>query len=172
ARLPEGKEVAVVRAHMAHHQGMTIVAIANALLDGAMRARFHAEPMVRATELLLQERTPRNVAVAHPRVDEVRTTAAVHELQAPAVRRVRSPHGAAPETHLLSNYRYAVVLTAAGSGYSRWGDLAVTRWREDPTRDDWGTYVFLSDVERHRVWSTGYQPSAAEPDLYEVAFYE
>ncbi len=63
SRLPEGATVAIVRAFMAHHQGMTIVAIADALLDGVMRARFHAEPMVQATELLLQERTPRDVAV-------------------------------------------------------------------------------------------------------------
>ena len=66
SRLPEGKSIVIVRAFMAHHQGMTIVAIADALLDGAMRARFHAEPIVQATELLLQERTPRGVAVAHP----------------------------------------------------------------------------------------------------------
>ncbi len=62
SRLPENASVAIVRAFMAHHQGMTIVAIADALLDGAMRARFHAEPMVQATELLLQEGTPRDVA--------------------------------------------------------------------------------------------------------------
>ena len=80
ARLPEGKECAIVRAFMAHHQGMTIVAIANALLDGRMRARFHAEPIVQATELLLQERTPRDVALAHPRAEEVRTAATVREL--------------------------------------------------------------------------------------------
>ena len=62
-RVPEGQNFAIVRAFMAHHQGMTIVAVADALLDGAMRARFHAEPVVQATELLLQERTPRDVAV-------------------------------------------------------------------------------------------------------------
>jgi len=71
SRLPEGQAQAVVRAYMAHHQGMTVVAIANALLDGIMRTRFHAEPIVQATELLLQERTPRDVAVAHPRTEEV-----------------------------------------------------------------------------------------------------
>mgnify|MGYP003694133423 CR=1 FL=1 len=51
-RLPEGGPVAVVRAYMAHHQGMVIVAIANVVHDGAMRARFRAEPIVQATELL------------------------------------------------------------------------------------------------------------------------
>src|SRR5439155_432882 len=71
-RLPEGAQVAVVRAYMAHHQGMVVVAIANVVHDGAMRARFHAEPIVQATELLLQERTPRDVAVARPRAGQLR----------------------------------------------------------------------------------------------------
>jgi cyclic beta-1,2-glucan synthetase len=171
-RLPEGKGVAVVRAFMAHHQGMTVVAIANALLDGVMRARFHAEPIVQATELLLQERTPRDVAVAHPRAEEVATAATVRDLELPAVRRLRSAHAATPQVHLLSNGRYAVMLTGAGSGYSRWGDIGITRWREDVTRDDWGTYVYLRDVQSGDVWSAGYQPSGVEPDRYEVTFCE
>ncbi len=171
-RLPEGKDVAIVRAFMAHHQGMTVVAIANALLDGKMRARFHAEPIVQATELLLQERTPRDVAVAHPRAEEVKTAATVRDLELPAVRRFHSAHSATPEAHLLSNGRYAVMLTGAGSGYSRWRDLGITRWREDVTRDDWGAYVFLRDVESGDVWSAGYQPSGVEPDSYEVTFTE
>ncbi|KRT75419.1 MAG: glycosyltransferase, cyclic beta-1,2-glucan synthetase [Candidatus Rokubacteria bacterium CSP1-6] len=171
-RLPEAAELAVVRAYMAHHQGMVIVAIANALHDGAMRARFHAEPMVRATELLLQERTPRDVAVARPRAEEVQAVGDVREFIPPVVRHFTSPHGSMPRTHLLSNGRYAVMLTAAGSGYSRWRDLAITRWREDVTRDAWGSYVFLRDVESGESWSAGYQPRGGEPDSYEVTFSE
>ena len=171
-RLPKGKDVAIVRAFMAHHQGMTVVAIANGLLDGVVRARFHAEPMVQATELLLQERTPRDVAVALPRAEEVKSAATVRDLELPAGRRFRSAHSATPEAHLLSNGRYAVMLTAAGSGYSRWGDLAITRWREDVTRDDWGAYVFLRDVESGDVWSAGHQPSGVEPDSCDVIFTE
>ena len=68
----------------------------------------------------------------------------------PVLRRFRSPHDPVPRTHLLSNGRYAVMLTAAGSGYSRWRDLAVTRWREDATRDCLGQYVFLRDVAERR----------------------
>jgi cyclic beta-1,2-glucan glucanotransferase len=171
-RLPEGKNVVIVRAFMAHHQGMTVVAIANGILDGKMRARFHAEPSVQATELLLQERTPRDVAVAHPRAEEVETAATVRDLEFPAVRRLRSAHGATPQAHLLSNGRYSVMLTSAGSGYSRWGDIGITRWREDATRDDWGAYVFLRDAESGGVWSAGYQPSGVEADSYEVTFTE
>ena len=138
---------------MAHHQGMTVVAIANALLDGVMRTRFHAEPMVQATELLLQERTPRDVAVAHPRAEEVGVSATVDDLEHAVVRRLHNPHAASPSVHLLSNGRYSVMLTGAGSGYSRWNEQAVTRWREDTTRDDWGSYVFLRDVESGEAWS-------------------
>jgi cyclic beta-1,2-glucan synthetase len=171
-RLPEGARVAVVRAYMAHHQGMTVVALANVLHDGAMRTRFHAEPMVRATELLLQERTPRAVAVARPRAEEVQAIGDVRELVPAVDRHFMSPHGSMPRTHLLSNGRYAVMLTTAGSGYSRWRNLAVTRWREDVTRDAWGTYVFVRDVDSGETWSAGYQPRGVTPDTYEATFSE
>ena len=172
ARLLEGAEFVIIRAYMAHHQAMTLVAIANALSDGAMRARFHAEPMIQAVELLLQERVPRDVAVARPppeRTKEIAVgTAIAPELQ----RRYTSAHSRTPRTHLLSNGRYSVMLTAAGSGYSRWGDVAITRWREDVTCDGWGSYIFLRDVSSGETWSAGYQPSVVEPDGYEVTFSE
>ena len=173
AEPPAGRqESRIVRAFMAHHQGMTIVAIADALLDGAMRARFHAEPIVQATELLLQERAPRDVAVAHPWAADGSRPPESGTLEPPGGRRLTTAHGATPVTQLLSNGRYAVMLTAAGSGYSRWRDLAVTRWREDATCDDWGSYVFLRDVDSGNVWSAGFQPSGVEPDDYDVTFNE
>ncbi len=171
-RLPEGESVAVVRAYMAHHQGMTVVAIANALHGTIMRTRFHAEPIIQATELLLQERTPRDVAVARPRAEEVAAAAQVREIVPPMQRRFESPHDAVPRTHVLSNGRYAVMLTAAGSGYSRWHDLAVTRWREDVTADAWGSYIFLRDAQSGAVWSAGHQPTGVEADSYHVDFTE
>jgi cyclic beta-1,2-glucan synthetase len=172
SRVPAGADVAIVRAYMAHHQGMTIVAIANILLDGEMRARFHAEPSIQATELLLQERAPRDVSVVRPRAQEVASATPLTGTLLPEVRRLRGAHDATPQTHLLSNGRYSVMLTSAGSGYSRWRDLAITRWREDPTRDDSGSYIFLRDVASGRVWSAGFQPSGVEPDAYQVTFTE
>ena len=172
SRVPEGETVAIVRAYMAHHQGMTLVAIADALLDGAMRARFHSEPIIQATELLLQERTPRDVAVARPRAEEVKTEGNIREITAPMIRRFHSPHDLIPRTHLLSNGKYTVMITAAGSGFSRWREMAVTRWREDVTCDSWGSYIFLRDVGSGKVWSAGYQPSGVEADSYEVEFSE
>ena len=168
----EGEPVAIVRAYMAHHQGMTLVAIGDALLDGVMRTRFHAEPMIQATELLLQERTPRDVAVARPRAEEVNATKNVRDLIPPTYRRFHSPHSRVPRTHILSNGNYAVMVTGAGSGYSRWRDVAVTRWREDVTCDSWGSYIYLRDTQNGNVWSAGYQPTGAEADSYEVEFTE
>ncbi|MFZ0678249.1 MAG: glucoamylase family protein, partial [Candidatus Binatus sp.] len=172
SRVPEGENVAIVRAYMAHHQGMTLVALADALNRGAMRARFHAEPIIQATELLLQERTPRDVAVARPRAEEVKAEANVRESPPPTIRRFHSPHDLIPRTHLLSNGRYTVMITAAGSGFSRWRDLAVTRWHEDVTCDSWGTYIFIRDVNSGKVWSAGFQPAGVEADSYEVEFSE
>ena len=172
SRVPEGAKLAVVRAFMAHHQGMTVVAIDNLLFDGRMRERFHAEPMIRASELLLQERTPRDVSVTHPRAEEVTTAARIDEARDTDVRRLHGPHSGSPDVHLLSNGRYAVMLTAAGSGYSRHGDAAVTRWREDATRDDMGSYAFLREVDSGVLWSAGYQPCGVEPERYEVTFTE
>jgi cyclic beta-1,2-glucan synthetase len=172
SHLAEGKSVAVIQAYMAHHQAMSLVAFGDVLTHGAMRARFHAEPLVQAASLLLQERMPRDVLVARPRAEEVSAATQVRDLIPPIVRRFTTPSEATPRTQLLSNGRYSVMLTAAGSGYSRWKDLAITRWREDPTRDCWGTYIFLRDDQSGKVWSAGYQPSGAEPDEYEATFYE
>ena len=87
-------------------------------------------------------------------------------------RRFQSPHQPTVHTQLLSNGRHAVLMTVAGSGYSRWGDLAVTRWREDATCDGWGTYIFLRDADRGTLWSAGYQPSGVEPESYEATLLE
>ncbi|MFZ2100305.1 MAG: glucoamylase family protein, partial [Oricola sp.] len=170
SRLPEGQDVAIVRNVMAHHQGMTIVAIANTLQSGRMRERFHRDPMIMASELLLQERTPRDVAIAHPRAEEVKTSASESRRRVPATRRVKPHPGKAPITHLLSNGRYAVMLTATGAGYSRWGETAVTRWREDVTRDDWGSVVFLKDVRSGAIWSPGAY-SADTTTLHQDVFF-
>ncbi|HEX7472460.1 MAG TPA: glucoamylase family protein, partial [Candidatus Limnocylindrales bacterium] len=171
-RLPEGASVAIVKSYMAHHQGMALVAIGNVLNDRAMVERFHADPIVEATELLLQERMPRDVLVARPRGDEVKSAADVRDLVPPVLRRFTSPHDPIPRTQVLSNGRYAVMVTASGSGYSRWGDIAVTRWREDVTRDSWGSFLFLRDMQTGAVWSAGHQPSGAEADSYEVTYSE
>jgi cyclic beta-1,2-glucan synthetase len=171
-RLLEGTTVGIVRAYMAHHQGMSIVAIGNVLHGGVMTARFHGEHRVVAADLLLQERVPRDVVLKLPRAEEVHAAPHVREIVGATPRRFDSPHDAVPRTHLLSNGRYAVMFTAAGSGYSRCADYAVTRWHEDGTRDAAGQYVYLRDMQAGTIWSAGFQPTGVEADAYEATFSE
>ena len=133
---------------------------------------FSSEPIIQATNLLLQERMSRDMTGPESKIETVKVPASIGALVSSTPRRFNSPHALTPRAHLLSNGRYAVMITAAGSGYSRWRNIAITRWREDVTCDPWGTYVFLRDMRSGEVWSAGYQPSGVEPDRYDVAFSE
>lgn len=172
SRLPRGQTAAVIRSFMAHHQGMTFLALAYLLLERPMQRRFASAPLFQATALLLQERipkTPTYYAHATGEPSDLRTPAGAPEAQ---MRVFTSPHTRTPEVKLLSNGRYHVMVTNAGGGYSRWKDLAVTRWREDSTRDHWGAFCYLRDLASGDVWSTAYQPTLAPPDSYEAIFSE
>ena len=158
----------VVRAYMSHHQGMVLVALANVLRRNVMVRRFHRDPRVRATELLLQERVPRFTPTTVPRVaEEVRVPAAV---AAVPVRRYRTPHTAVPQAQFLSNGAYVTVVTNSGGGSSSCRGRSVTRWRRDPTSDPGSQGIYLRDVASGAVWSAGYHPAAVEPDEYLATF--
>jgi cyclic beta-1,2-glucan synthetase len=172
SRLPKGQTVAVVQAYFAHHQGMTIVAIFNAVKNGAMREQFHAEPMIRATELLLQERATRNVPITNTRSEANAENAAIREDTLPITRSFGFLENASPITHLLSNGEYNVMLTAAGGGFSTWKGNAISRWREDSVRDSWGSFFYVRDVRSGKLWSAGHVPVATAADSYNVAFTE
>ncbi len=172
SRLPRGQASAVVRSFMAHHQGMSLLSLAYLLLDRPMQQRFASAPLFQATALLLQERIPKTPSFyAHTtgEITDIRTSGTGQE--AP-MRVYESPDTPRPEVQLLSNGRYHVMVTNAGGGYSRWKDLAVTRWREDTTRDAWGQFCYLRDPASGEVWSTAYQPTLAQPDSYEAIFSE
>ena len=169
---PVDRPWALVRTWMAHHQGMSLVAILNVLKGGLMQSRFQAVPMLKAASLLLQERTSRNVALSRPPSsdDEALPTA---DAEAPELQRnFDSPHSALPQTHLLCNGNYAVMLTVAGGGYSRWKDLCITRFRPDPSRDPWGSFIYMRNLKGGEAWSAAFLPSRKEPDSYKVLFRE
>jgi cyclic beta-1,2-glucan synthetase len=158
----------VVRAYFAHHQGMTLVALANVLAGYRMVERFHSEPRVRATELLLQERVPRNAPVVQPRPAE-ETRVAAGPPAAPA-RRFRTPHTPFPHAQFLSNGNYTAVVTNSGGGSSVCRGRAVTRQRQDPTRDLGGQHVYLRDVRSGAVWSATHNPVGRPAEEYLVTF--
>ncbi|MFY9608370.1 MAG: glucoamylase family protein [Blastocatellia bacterium] len=171
-RLQPDQRSALIKAYMSHHQGMILVALDNVLNDNAMERRFHSEPLVQASELLLQERIPRGVPLAQPRAEEVRSDGFRRSVAVADPRRYDAPDLPTPRTQLLSNGEYSVVVTTAGSGYSVCRGLAVSRWREDVTRDNWGSFCYLRDVRSGAVWSAGHLPVPGKPQSYEVALSE
>jgi cyclic beta-1,2-glucan synthetase len=171
-RVPQNQKRVIIQAFMAHHQGMSFVAIDNVLNGNVMQKRFHSDPLVQATELLLQERIPVHVAVTRPRAEEVMLSRVVRGVVAPVTRRFETADLPTPRVQLLSNGTYSVMVTTAGAGYSMCSPLAVTRWREDVTRDHWGSFCYLRDVRTGAVWSAGFQPTNRSPASYEVSFAE
>ena len=161
----------VVRSFMAHHQGMSLLSLAHLLLDRPMQKRFESDPLFQATMLLLQERVPRATAfyLEAPELSDVRAISSGAEMP---VRVFNSPNTPLPEVLLLSNGRYHVVVTNAGGGYSSWKGMAVTRWREDTTCDNWGMFCYFRDVATGKFWSAAYQPTLKRADTYESIFSE
>ncbi|MDB6065411.1 MAG: Cellobiose phosphorylase, partial [Pedosphaera sp.] len=169
-RLPPNETSATIRSFMVHHQGMSLLALANLLRECPMQRRFMACPLLKAADLLLQERVPRTAASIFAAELASEKTQALPGGGEAVMRVFTDPTPPAPEVHLLSNGRYHVVISSAGGGYSRWGDLAVTRWREDPTRDCWGTFVYLRDVATGEFWSAAHQPTLRVTKGYEAIF--
>jgi cellobiose phosphorylase len=169
-RLPPDETSATIRSYMVHHQGMSLLALDNLLCDDPMQRRFMACPMLRAADLLLQERLPKTAASVFAG-DLAQETSRTLSDQAESVMRVfTNPSPPAPEVQLLSNGRYHVAVSSAGGGYSRWRDLAVTRWREDATRDCWGSFIYLRDGATGDFWSAAHQPALRTVPGYEAIF--
>ncbi|HBZ47476.1 MAG TPA: cyclic beta 1-2 glucan synthetase, partial [Stenotrophomonas sp.] len=169
ARVPPGHDHVLLRSFMAHHQGMGLLSLDYLLRDQPMQRRFVADVEFQATLLLLQERIPR-VGVFHPHEVESLGEHAATGQDETSLRVLRKPGGPRPEVQLLSNGRYHGMLTHAGGGYSRHGDLSLTRWREDGTTDAWGTFCYLRDVDSGQFWSAAYQPTCVPMDNYEAIF--
>ena len=164
----------VIRAMMAHHVGMSLVALDNALHldggDGVWQRRFMADAAARAAGLLLDERVPRRYVAQPPQSDVPEDVHERPEGAQPVVREVETPHTPEPRVGLLGSLPYCVMLTNVGSGYSRTNGMAVTRWRADATRDETGQWLYVRDLASGRVWSGAYQPTAARSDFYRVTF--
>lgn len=171
SRLPPGQSQVVIRSFMAHHQGMSFLSLAYLLLDQLMQKRFESEPQLQATMLLLQERIPRATAFYAHTTELSEQQMALSTLESP-IRVFDNPEGYNPEVQLLSNGSYHVMITTAGGGYSRWKDLAITRWHEDSTCDNWGTFCYIRDISSGKFWSTTHQPTLQSSKKFEAVFSE
>ncbi len=171
SRVPQGKNFAIVRAYMSHHSGMSLLALNNALLGQLMQNRFQSDPRIHASLLLLQERVP--VVEVRTRIgvsSEKPERAGQHEPAEAPLRSFARADMPVPDVHLLSNGRYHVMITSAGSGSSRWENLSLTRWQEDTTRDNFGSYIYIKDIDTGNFWSATAQPSGKKNNQYNATF--
>ncbi|WP_151611779.1 cyclic beta-(1,2)-glucan synthase [Sinorhizobium alkalisoli] len=160
-RVPEGQTCAVVRNYYAHHHGMSIAAIANVVFNGQLREWFHADPVIEAAELLLQEKAPRDIPVMAAKREPESLGKGQADLLRPEVRAIEDPLMQDRETVFLSNGHYSIMLTATGACYARWNGQAVTRWQPDPVEDRTGTFIFLRDTVSGEWWSATAEPRRA-----------
>lgn len=166
ARLVSGQDFALIRAFMAHHQGMSILSLAHLLLDQPMQKRFEADAQFQTALILLEEKVPKATGFYQGSDDELISTAnPVSEITV-----IKTPHTPIPEVKLLSNGKYAVMVSNAGSGYSHWNDLTINRWREDSICDNWGMFCYIQDLDTKEFWSSTHQPTVKEPESYECIF--
>ncbi|MDB4951702.1 MAG: hypothetical protein JWM27_4351, partial [Gemmatimonadetes bacterium] len=161
-----GGRFAVVGNYMAHHVGMGLAALANALTGDRWQERFHAHPLVRSAELLLHERIPRRLVLQDAQETRADEALPDPELQSPAVREFDRADTPRPHVALLGRMPYTLMVSHCGGGYSRYGELAVTRWRADGTADSTGQFCYVKDVTRGRTWSAAHQPVCAPADWY------
>ena len=170
-RLAEGENYAVVRTFMAHHLGMSLIALDNLLHRNAVAQRFHSNPGVEATALLLQEKMP--LAVRSVPVHIVDERPEQIHIQEPIVaREFHTPFLTPPRTQILSNGNLFSIITTAGGGYTEYKGIRLGRWREDATRDNWGSFIFIKDQDTGEFWSAGFQPTLKMPDRYRVVYAE
>lgn len=167
-RLQRKQKRVVIQSFMAHHQGMSFLSISYLLLNRPMQQRFESEVHLKSTLLLLQERIPRVTTFYSPSV-HAGDTSLISGVDA-SIRVINTPHTAIPEIQLLSNGRYHVMVTNSGGGYSRWKNMAVTRWREDSTCDNWGSFCYIRDLDSNLFWSSAYQPTLQQGENYEAVF--
>ncbi len=170
SRLLKKQKSVVIKSFMSHHQGMSFLALSYLLHNRPMQKRFESEVHLKSTLLLLQERIPRVTSFYSPNVHA--GDASIISGSDSTIRVVNTPNTVVPEIQLLSNGNYHIMVTNAGGGYSRWKDIAITRWREDVTCDNWGSFCYIRDLESNLYWSSGLQPTLKRSDSYEAVFSE
>ncbi|WP_411679001.1 GH36-type glycosyl hydrolase domain-containing protein [Clostridium thailandense] len=167
-RVPKGKKSAIVKCFMVHHEGMSLMSLDNVLNSKILQERFHRIPKVKATELLLQEKVPK--AIVYDREEQYDTLDISSERQNLSVRRYHTANTEMPESHLMSNGSYSLMITNSGSGYSKRDDMTVYRWREDVSSDDTGMFFYIKNINSNEYWSAAYEPCKYEGERYEAVF--
>ncbi len=159
----------VVRSFMAHHQGMIMVAINNHLNQGIMRRRFHEEPIIKATEVLLEEKRQSHLISLAKRGYTIKIGKVLFKEHIYCNRYVNSVAPKIPIANYLSNNKYSLMITSDGDGFSSFKNMMLYRWRADLYANT-GNYIYIKDMNKDKLWSATYHPVRKEPEEYQVIF--
>lgn len=160
----------IVRSFMAHHQGMNLLAINNYLNDGIMCSRFHAEAMVKATEVLLEEKRQSHFISIAKRGYTIKVRKMDFKEDILSNRYINSVAPTIPVTSYLCNNKYALMITSDGDGFSRYHNMMLYRWRSDLYANT-GHYIYIKDMHKDMLWSATYNPTKKEPEEYQAIFH-
>lgn len=171
-RLPKNKDFIIVRSFMAHHQGMSLVAMNNIINNFIFQERFHSDPRNKSMQLLLQERIPPVVPIissksttAHITKNKIKTEIEVSKI-------FHSPSDKFPVSQILSNGSFSLMMTTGGSGYTKLNEKFLGRWVDNSTSENSGLFIFIKDIKRNKIWSSGYFPTLAKAQSYQAVFNE
>jgi cyclic beta-1,2-glucan synthetase len=151
---PSGERGLIVYSYMAHHQGMSLLAISNVLHDDVVVRRVERDARVAAASPLLQERLARPNRRQAP-------------VQLPVIRPLRpiepiiiadSPSDLArpiPPQFAFTNGSLTSLVTARGSGTLRWKNYELNRWEADPLLEQGGLKLYLQDEATGENWLLG-----------------
>ncbi|MCK9216413.1 MAG: glycosyl transferase [Firmicutes bacterium] len=169
-RLRKGKKKEVVKSFMAHHLGMSILALNNFLNKDVMIHRFHSHPIIKAGEFMLQERIPIKSIITKEYKEWLEEKGSLGKDYVEPVRSYESPDFVPPPCHLLSNGTYSLLINTRGGGYSKFNDVMINRWRNDYLEREYGSFIFIKNMKSGKVWSASHKILDTEPDGYRVSF--
>ena len=156
-----------VLAHYAHHQGMILASLANYLGNHCLQRYFMQEPVFKSMETLLKEK-----AQVKPYIDLKVTQYKRYQyskVQTESDARDYDGIANVPEIGVISNGQYTVLLNDRGSGFSRFRNILINRYRKI-TADHYGTYLYIRNLRDDKLWSNTYSPLDVMPSQYRVSF--
>ncbi|KAA8669438.1 cyclic beta 1-2 glucan synthetase [Clostridium sp. WLY-B-L2] len=167
-RFSKNKKNKLVKCFMVHHEGMSFMSLDNILRENILQERFHRVPRVRAVELLLQEKSSKNVI--YDRKQDTGKPKTVFQNENVITRKYNNAKTDVPEVNVISSGRYSLMITNSGSGYSKMEDTMLYRYREDVVTNDTGMFFYIKNINSNEYWSAAYEPCKGIPEEYEVVF--
>ncbi|MFA6158178.1 MAG: glucoamylase family protein [Candidatus Paceibacterota bacterium] len=158
----------------AHHQGFTLLGIHNAIDPNRIRNLFHSDARVASLDLLLEEKMP-----ATPTATALSVAARLPFTASQGIsedgsesRRYVPARSAYPHLALLGNGSYSVSVSNSGGGYSKYGDVALTRYRDDQILEESGSFFYIKNMRTGALWSSNLKPLGGDSRRHKIVFHE